>query len=223
MRTSAVTLLAAALLFSATGCGRYAPGFIVTDDGRTLANTDDNNRQLAIDSIRRQLDQQLGGHWRTAVTFVDLPVYEEGDERANLTGGWRWPTATVTVELVGDGSAPLPMTTDAVHGMLDDYLAPKVDHPSRNLHITVTSTVDAPRFTALGAPVASTTAAAPITITAGNGATPTANHYTVQAGDTFADISFAFYGTPDHWRLIRDANPGVTLKPGTVLTIPPKP
>jgi nucleoid-associated protein YgaU len=50
--------------------------------------------------------------------------------------------------------------------------------------------------------------------------------YAVQAGDTLADISMAFYGTTQHWRVIVNANPGIdpaTMAVGTILKIPPKP
>ncbi len=205
-------------------CGRFAPGFIVTEDGRTIANTDENNRALVIDSIRTQLDAQLGDHWRTAVTLPELPVYQPGDDRHDYPGGWRWLKATATVTLVGDGAAPQPMANEAIRRVVSDYLEPKVESPARNLSVTVTSVVDAARFAALGQPAAT----APVAAT-GTAAPPPASgprRYTVQAGDTLADISTVFYGSPQHWRLIRDANPGLDagdLKPGTTLVIPVKP
>ncbi|MHC5067586.1 MAG: LysM peptidoglycan-binding domain-containing protein [Planctomycetota bacterium] len=59
-------------------------------------------------------------------------------------------------------------------------------------------------------------------------ATPTTagQRYQIQAGDTLATIASVFYGSPQHWRLIADANPGLdpaALKPGTTLVIPPAP
>jgi len=51
--------------------------------------------------------------------------------------------------------------------------------------------------------------------------------YTVRAGDNgFSVVSKRVYDTPKHWKLIRDANPGVlstALRPGMVLKIPPLP
>lgn len=47
--------------------------------------------------------------------------------------------------------------------------------------------------------------------------------YTIQAGDTVADISTAFYGSPEHWRSIMRANPGLdaaNLAVGTTIVIP---
>ncbi len=52
---------------------------------------------------------------------------------------------------------------------------------------------------------------------------PGSQRYTVVAGDTLAGISTAFYGTSQHWRVIADANPGVEVKAGADLVIPPKP
>jgi len=100
-----------ATLWPIAGCGRFAPGFIVTSDGRTVANNDENTRQLAIDSIRTQLDADLGSHWRTVVTVPELPVYTAEDHRVQDNGGWYWSKLTASIELVGDGTAPLPMTT----------------------------------------------------------------------------------------------------------------
>ncbi|MCY2930453.1 MAG: LysM domain-containing protein [Planctomycetota bacterium] len=51
--------------------------------------------------------------------------------------------------------------------------------------------------------------------------------YTVKSGDNgFSGIAKSFYGDAKHWKLIQGANPGVDsarLRPGTVLTMPPKP
>ncbi|MBO4647534.1 MAG: LysM peptidoglycan-binding domain-containing protein [Lentisphaeria bacterium] len=68
-----------------------------------------------------------------------------------------------------------------------------------------------------------TPAAAPAP--AGNEAAQT---YTVQPGDNLSKISRKFYGTTRYYQLIADANkaklgPRLQLRPGQVLTIPPKP
>ena len=52
---------------------------------------------------------------------------------------------------------------------------------------------------------------------------PGSTRYTAVAGDTWAGISAAFYGTSQHWRVIADANPGVEAQAGVDLVIPPKP
>jgi nucleoid-associated protein YgaU len=212
-----VTLLIAA-------CGRFAPGFIVTEDGRTIANSDENNRQLVVDNIRTQLDQQLGGHWRTAVSLPELPTYSEGgfDARSD-NDGWQWSKATLTVELVGDGTVPLPMKEEALRTVVTDYMKRKVYRPGTNLTVTVSSTTDATRFANLGLAAHASAATANPSV---NNSGANQRRYVVQAGDTLADISAAFYGSAQHWRLIRDANPGLDageLKAGMPLVIPPKP
>ena len=48
----------------------------------------------------------------------------------------------------------------------------------------------------------------------------------MQDGDTLANISIAFYGTNQNWRLILQANPGIEggiLHAGQKIVIPPKP
>ena len=219
MRVFFILLLVSTLLI---GCGRFAPGFMVTDEGNTIANNDENNRQLTVDCIRKQLDAQLGGHWRTVVTLPELPVYEESV--AELRGAnreWMWATATVTVELVGDGSAPLPFTEEALRQVVRDYMQRKVTQPSTHLLVTVRSTTDAARFAGLGQ-ARTNSSAPPATASASHGP----RRYTVQAGDTLADISANFFGNYDCVQLIRAANPGLEptdLKPGTVIVIPAKP
>jgi hypothetical protein len=205
------------------GCGRFAPGFIVTDNGDMIANTDENQRAQAVKTIRTQLDAQLGGHWRTEAAIAELPLYDPDDRHSD--SGWQWPTATVTVTLVGDGSAPLPFKLEHLREVVYDYLSPRVDHPKHHLTVTVTDVTDAARFAALGS--ASADPAASQTARPASPAAPAGERrYTVQEGDTFADLSLAFYGTPEHWRRIAKANPALgdgPLKPGTVIVIPAKP
>jgi LysM repeat protein len=205
------------------GCGRMAPGFIMTSDGQMLANTDENQRAHTADTIRGQLDQQLGGHWLSSVAIAELPEYES-DERGQ-EDGWRWAKATVAVELVGDGAAPATGKVEEVRAAVFDFLRRRVDRPKTNLTVTVTERTDPARFAALRAPGARPApAAAPAAIPAP--AAPGQRSYTIQAGDTLADISTAFYGSPQHWRRIAEANPGLDaahLQPGTVIAIPPAP
>lgn len=47
--------------------------------------------------------------------------------------------------------------------------------------------------------------------------------YSTRAGDTLQGLSARFFGSPDSWRRITEANPGLTvgeLEPGTILNIP---
>jgi nucleoid-associated protein YgaU len=78
--------------------------------------------------------------------------------------------------------------------------------------------VDAARFAAK--PVKSdetTVAKPPVPAAAGT------RRYVVQTGDTWADLSQAFYGSNQYWRHLADANQGVELTVGRQIVIPPRP
>lgn len=288
MRLSAVALILASLALS--GCGRVAPGLIIGDDGSMISATDANIRLTTVNTIERQLDAQLGGHWRCQTVITELPVY--GAHERSSDQDWMWPKLTATVTLIGDGAGAAKLTEAEVTAMVVEYLTPKVERPvPRNLVVTVASVTDAARFAARGgatppapvapqpapvpsapvvqpAPVASPApvpvAAAPAAVPAAPAFTPSQpvpaistapaapprpapvavvptvgssavteralapgeHRYTVQPGDSLAELSVAFYGTPDHWRRIADANPGTAgglLKVGSVIVIPAKP
>jgi hypothetical protein len=215
-----LSLIAVALLFlSACGDGRWAPGYLVTNEGETLSNTDENKRTLTIRTITSQLDQQLGGHWRSETTIAELPKYESASDRGD-SSGWMWPKATVSVVLIGDGMGEPALSTEQVTTAVRDYLFHQVEKPHRNLTVTTMRVVDAARFSAKVQP-AKTDADAPVTKPATGPAG--AKRYIVQAGDTWADLSHAFYGTTQHWRHIADANQQVELTPGREIVIPVKP
>jgi LysM repeat protein len=240
MRTMAVAMMTAALAMAALalgGCGDDRGGMggmIITEDGRMLADTADNNRGEAVYTIDRQLTAKLGPHWCARAAIAELPQWADDREES---GEWRWETATVQVDLTGDGQAPLPVPADEVKQGVFDYLRVRVHHATTGLAITVTQTVSAERFAALAAagihgPGASTqqqnAPPAPAVAQVG-GATGTAaapagpRTYIVQTGDTLAEISAVFYGDTAQWRRIVDANPGLDpgrLVPGTKLVIP---
>jgi hypothetical protein len=271
------------------GCGRLAPGLIIGEDGEMLSATDANIRLTTVRTIERQLDAQLGKHWRCEAAIAELPVF--GPHERHAEDGWMWPKLTATVTLIGDGAGAALLTESEVSAAVVDYLAPKVERPARNLTVTVASVTDAARFAARGgatppAPPAAPVATAPLpppaqpapppaqpapaplpeppaaappapassqpaaAVTVAPPAAPPRPapaapapalgippagervlapgelRYTVQAGDSLAELSVAFYGTPDHWRRIADANPGTAggqLRPGTVIVIPAKP
>lgn len=216
MRPSCLAFLL--LVLCSCGDGRWAPGYLITADGETRSNTDENYRAITIETIVSELDAQLGGHWRVEAAIAELPRYEGNDGVAH--SGWLWAKATATITLIGDGSIPPPLDEAQITAAVRDYLTNKVDKPHRNLTITTTRVVDAARFvqkpgkTAAGKPVADRPATpAPTSV----------RTYTVQAGDTWADLSMAFYGTAQHWRTISDANQGGELTVGRAITIPPKP
>jgi nucleoid-associated protein YgaU len=235
MRHLAAPLLLA-LLFLLSSCDDDSRGLLITGDGELLSNTPARQRIRVIARIQKELDAQLGEHWRSAVALPELPTYDD-DLNRGYPDNWFWAQATVQLELIGDGQQELPQPSQSFRDAVWDYLRRRVDRPKRNLSIEVTTHVDAARFaeltraaTAPGAtapqaasstPAHGAAAAAPAASSA-NGA----RTYTVQTGDTLAIISSVFYGTPDRWRLITQANPGLDaahLVPGAVIAIPPAP
>jgi LysM repeat protein len=204
------------------GCGRDAPGVIITENGTVVANSAEYQRGRIASAARRQLDDQLGGHWLSAVEIAELPEWD--NDQRSMGREWLWPQATVTVTLVGDGTAPLPESADAVRDAVTGYMRGHVDRPGKNLTVTVATVTDAARFATLsGAP--RTTAATP-TFTTAAPAPAGPRTYTVQRDDTLAMISTVFYGSPQYWKAILAANPGLApeeLRIGMVLVIPPKP
>ncbi|HEX3134321.1 MAG TPA: LysM domain-containing protein, partial [Planctomycetota bacterium] len=209
----------ALLLLPMTACGRFAPGYITTSDGQVLPMTDENVRATTISTIVSQLDAQLGGHWRVEAAIAELPVYDASDR--STTKDWLWPVATTTITLIGDGQGEPALNEAQVTAAVVDYLNDKVEKPKKNLHVTTTRVVDAQRFAAKAAAPAADQGKfveKPAT------AAPSANRrYVVQAGDTWADLSQAFYGSPQHWRHLADANQNGELTAGREIVIPPKP
>jgi LysM repeat protein len=209
----------ALVLLPMTACGRFAPGYITTSDGQVVAMTDENVRATTITTIVSQLDAQLGGHWRVEATIAELPVYEPSDRSTN--NDWRWPVATTAITLIGDGQGEPALNEAQITAAVVDYLNDKVERPKKNLHVSTTRVVDAQRF-ATKAAVPATDQGKLVEKTAT--ATPAANRrYVVQAGDTWADLSQAFYGSSQHWRHLADANQNGELTAGREIVIPPKP
>jgi len=205
------------MLVLGTSCGRWVPGYIITDDGEVLSNNDRNMRDTTITSMRKQLDEQLGSHWRTDITLAELPVYDSHER--DLSTGWKWAKATITITLIGDGKGNAALTNDEVTKAVFDFMYPKVERPKHNLIVTTTSVVDAERFARPLTAIAVVEKPATTTATT----TPTTRQYTIQTGDTYADLSLAFYGSTTHWRVIAHANNTVELTPGMMIIIPPKP
>lgn len=208
-----------AILFTLVACddGRWAPGYLITDEGETLSNTAENKRALSIQTMVKELDKALAPHWRTEIAIAELPRYDRG--AFNDHGGWQWSIATVSVTLLGDGMGEPPVAEGEVTKAVTDYLYAQVDRPARNLRVTTTRVVDAARFTAKPAgeeprQTVEKPAVAP---------SPAQRRYVVQTGDTWADLSQAFYGTSQYWRRLSDANHGGELNPGREIVIPAKP
>jgi LysM repeat protein len=220
-----VFIVALVSALSLTSCGRWVPGYIVTEDGQVLSNNDENMRSTTIDTMHKQLNEQLKPDWCTAITIAELPIYER-DDRVNADG-WRWQKATVLVDLIGRSSdAKPPLSAEQIAEAINDFMAPKVILPTKNLRVSVTTVIDADRFisatTAKPKPVENSPEnTAPATNTTTRTASAAAQSYTVQTGDTYANLSNAFYGNNAHWRAIADANDHKTLTPGMSIVIPP--
>lgn len=223
----ALPVLLILLSLTACGDGRWAPGYIIAGDGQMLANNDVNIRASTEATIVSELAKDLGSHWRVEAAIAELPVYDtHTQDRRVDSNGWMWPKATATITLIGDGSAEPPLPDLQITSAVHDYLRSKVEKPQQNLSVTTVRVVDPVRFAAKPATTATTPAAAgdkavekpqlptPSTAT---------RHYTAQSGDTWADLSLAFYGSAQYWRHLADANQGGELTTGREIIIPPKP
>lgn len=204
------TALVLGILLCAAGCGdSMSRGLIITGDGKVGANNARNQRDMAQEALRTAIADDLGPGWDVRVVIDEQPEWVE--ERAVSDGAWRWARITAAIVIVPPPGAALPEAkrseyeTDA-----RAYLVGKLKRRDPSLLSLAITT---------GAAVASPGTSVP----ASPGGPRT---YTVQAGDTLADLSTAFYGSPQHWRLIAEANPGSAdgpLAPGSRLAIPPLP
>lgn len=216
-----LTLFTFLFIMSACSDGRWAPGYLITEDGETLSNTAENKRALTIATMIRKLDKDLAPHWRTEISIAELPRYERGadDERG---GGWMWSVATVTITLLGDGKAEPRVDETQIAKAVTDYLYRQVERPRQNLKVTTTRVVDAARLADKPPKVVSDKPAESVDKPPVPPA-PATRTYIVQAGDTWAELSQAFYGSSQHWRHLSDANLGGELSAGRTIVIPPKP
>jgi len=205
------------LLTACTGRG------VILTGGGVRDNTPENARGQVVALITQDLDAQLGPSARSEVVIGGLPRWVPAGRR--LSEGWYWDKASVQVDLVGDGGALPTLDKRAVDTVVAKRLRPAV--VGGDLLVRVSTLEDHARFArmARAAPAAPATAPQRAPRTAASHPT-TSRTYTVQAGDTLADLSTAFYGSAQHWRTIRDANPGSAdgaLRPGQFLVIPPLP
>ncbi len=233
MRTTALApaLIALALLCACED--ERSTGVILTSDGHVMSNSAENNRQNAADRIDDSLNERLGAHWRARTTIAQLPLW---DDSTNAEPQWHWEQCDVAIEIAGDGQATLPIAPAEVREGVADYMRRKVNHPSRNLKVSVAVENDRARFMAMahhdqppGTPITYATAAPPTapsvaTEPAPGPAAPPPS-YIIQAGDTWAALSTAFYGSPALWRALADANHwnGGNPRVGEALIVPPSP
>ena len=196
-----------ALLLLLPGCGQgNANGVRITERGVFL-NDAEHNRIDTEKTIVEHFTKDLGPHWTMVVTIAPNPRLIEA--RNDLDSEFRWNEVSVAVALTGNGlqnDPPVPETQirDEIIEFLHKLQQPK-GQPVTVMITRTVAKIDNPRVNPTVLP-----AAGPRT-------------YTLQAGDTLADISSAFYGTPNRWRELVAANPGLdpaALKPNTVITIP---
>lgn len=218
-------LIFSALFLSLTclsSCAQQAEGTrgfgaVITDDG-FKSNTDRNQRDAIIEHLTHDIDAALTPNWTARVHIDELPTWVPSVDPAD--GDWRWHQATVHITLLGNGS--LAHTVEEIRTGVSDYLSPRVIASKTHLLVSVVlEPLSAPLL-----PVPLLPTAQPSTAVASSVAVSGPRTYTIQAGDTLADISTLFYGAPEHWRLIVNANPSLNpaaLAPGSVVTIPPRP
>lgn len=211
MRLALVPVLTTAL-FALPACrsGQPPMGVIIGADGQAAFHNAANVRAETERTIERALARELAPSWRSTVAIADDPRWDDDRE------SWRWPATMVRVELSGDASVPPPLDAPTITAAVIDYFANRLIDAKQPVQVTVATA--AAREAAPADPAAP---AAPANAPA-NGPQP----YTIQPGDTLARISAVFYGSPQHWRRIVEANPGLqpeNLAVGREIVIPPAP
>ena len=182
-------LLLAALLCGCAGQN----GYIMTRDGRMVADTAETARDELGKLVAGRAAEAAGDGWKATAAIREQPVLD-----LVAAGEWGWPAMTIDLLAVPPaGSGDAAPAIARAEGAAREAARFRV---RRAADVAVVTTI-----AAVGAPA------------------PGSTRYTVVAGDTLAGISAAFYGTSQHWRLIADANPGTEVKPGAELVIPPKP
>lgn len=212
MRLATLPVLAAILAaLSACSGDRPPPGVLIGADGQARYHSAANVRAEAERTIERALDRELAPSWRSLVAIADEPRWD-GDREA-----WRWPGTTVRVELNGDHAVPPRLDAPTITAAVVDYFADRLIDAGQPVRVTV-ATAPAREAAPASPP------AAPVAVPAAPATGP--QRYAIQPGDTLARISAVFYGSPQHWRRIVEANPGLqpeSLSVGREIVIPPAP
>ena len=205
------------MVLAITGCGdEAARGIVITGDGKVGANSARNQHESAQDVLRIAIEDDLGKGWGVKVVIDEAPLWiEERNMHAGSWGSdgtWRWDKITATVEIAAPAGQQL---SEAKRLDLEEgsrkHLLTKLRKKDPALITFTLKTVEP-----AAAVVAAAIAAAPVVPASGQ------RTYLVQPGDTLADISTAFYGSPQHWRLITEANPG-GAQAGQTIVIPAQP
>jgi nucleoid-associated protein YgaU len=207
LKPSILVASCAVLLLALSGCDSMSRGIVFTGNGKVGANNARNQRENAQDAVRVAIEDDLGQGASVSVEIEELPIWIESDIGGD--GAWKWPRLTARVVVNPPAGKTLPpaklaeYTTD-VGGYL---LAKVVKKDPQQFNLSLSEGAVAPSSLP---PASAPAAAGP-------------RSYVVQEGDTLALISTAFYGSPQHWRRILEANPGVAaeaVKPGVRLLVP---
>lgn len=207
-------LIAGVVLVGCTG-ERGAPGVVLTGDGRILDNSAGTAKSELEREIRSGLQEFLGPRWTVMVAITELPIY-----RTDVVGGgdWCWPACTVTITFTGPGG--LPNRLEELKSGVLAHVRTRLVKSSDPVAIQVQAGAALSPVPAALSPVPAVPAAVVPALLA-----PAVQTYTVQAGDTLAEISTVFYGNAGRWRDILRANPGLdpaAMPAGKVLVIPPR-
>ena len=199
-------LAACSLSLLVAGCGdERSHGIVFTGDGRMAMNTAATARAETERVMTDELSQQMAP-WSAQVTINPDPVWVPDRFSDHDSGDWRWQGVSATLALVyGTGPGP-------DRAALYDVVTKHLQRRSIGSATVAVTVVDAH---VVASPVAAQVAAV--------GSTNSPRTYVVQAGDTLADISTVFYGSPTHWRRIVEANPGLdagALPVGQGIVIP---
>ena len=207
-------LPALVLVGALIGCGQGdSTGVRISERGMYI-NTADNYKKDTEKAIVEHYAKDLGPHWAMSVELSPVPRLIEG--RRENEGEFRWREVNAAVTLTGTGlQAEAPVAEPQMRNEIEELLRKLQTPPGGPIVVTFTRTV-----ATIDRPVA---AIAQPVVPQGGAAQRT---YVIQAGDTLADISSVFYGSPAHWRVLVTANPGLdpaSLPAGLSIIIPAKP
>jgi LysM repeat protein len=207
------TLLLAMLLATVCSCGSDGRGFVFDEQGGG-----DNTPERARDRTARRLCNVI--HDEVAITgdiqvhIREMPTWHDGGRHREE--GWYFAYASVTVRVPASDNSH----DDDIREAARSYLRPAVIGGIDDIAITVEHSQPSPtpeNVAVTEISPASTASTAPAN---------KSGTYIIQAGDTLAQISAVFYGSPQHWRRIAEANAGLDpadLHIGETIRIPPAP
>lgn len=242
MQRSTVWTLASVGLMAVfvVACTPQRRSAVEASQAPTAAHDEDAARALGADLFRQHYQERIaralgtaaGVGWRAQVTILGNP-----DPASAVPGAapdaWHWAEAAVSVTLIGardaedariDGPTIEHFVTRVMREKMSDSdpLTVIVRQRREGEEETEAVAVDIDQQMPLievdeplPSPIPDQSVyRGPVTL------------YTVQPGDTWADISIAFYGTPNLWRLVLSANPDMAareLQAGRQIRVPSDP